>query len=49
MKLILNFMSNVRWAYFHLHPSYEKFYLTDKEAMFYNHKSNTIHVNYSVK
>lgn len=36
----------LRWAYFHLHPSYVKFYMTQDEAHFQHVKTGAIYSNF---
>lgn len=34
--LVIYLVLRTRWVYFHLHPHYQKFYASDKEAHFIN-------------
>jgi len=47
---ILRFILSVRWAYFHISPSYIKFYMDSErtEAHFQHKKYGTLHSNYKV-
>lgn len=42
---ILKVLINLRWAYFHIHPSYIKFYVDENktEAHFQHRKYGTLH------
>lgn len=46
IKLIVMFFIKLRWAYFHVNPSYLKFTL-DNDAYFQHSKTGVIHCNYS--
>jgi len=46
-KAIIMFFVNLRWAYFHVHPSYVKFWMDSEhtEAHFQHVKRGTLHSN----
>ena len=48
MKTLITLLLRVRWAYFHIHPSYIKFYVDEArtEAHFFHTKTNSIHSDY---
>jgi hypothetical protein len=41
--IILIIFIKLRWIYFHIHPSYYKFKMSETECHFQNLKTNTIH------
>ena len=46
-KSVIMFLVKVRWAYFHIHPHYNKFYMDSEinEAHFLNIKTGSLHSN----
>jgi len=46
----LNLLFRLRWAYFHMHPGYTKFYMDSerKEAHFFHAKTNSVHSPYRI-
>lgn len=46
-KAIIMFLVKLRWAYFHVHPNYIKFYMGggSDEAHFQHRKTGAIHSN----
>lgn len=48
-KFIIMTLVKLRWIYFHIHPSYVKFYVDSActEAHFQNIKTGVIHSNYT--
>ena len=47
--IMLYFFLKIRWAYFHLHPNYIKFYMAPDEAHFQHVHSGTIYSNYIIR
>lgn len=45
-KCIIMFFVKLRWAYFHVSPSYIKFTMSGSEYHFQNVKTGEIHSNY---
>ena len=47
-KIIVMFLVNLRWAYFHISPSYIKFYMDAerKEAHFQHVRTGQIYCNF---
>ena len=47
---LLSVLCRVRWAYFHIHPGYTKFYVDEAhtEAHFSHARTNTTHCDYEV-
>jgi hypothetical protein len=50
LNTLLSALLRLRWAYFHIHPGYKKFYMdsTRKEAHFFHARTSCIHSNYSL-
>ena len=50
-KLLVTLLLRTRWAYFHIHPGYTKFYMDEArtEAHFFHAKTNSIHSDYKYK
>jgi len=50
MRFLLKIFLKLRWAYFHVNPSYQKFYMdaARTEAHFFHAKTNSMHCNYSL-
>lgn len=42
-KIICIILIKLRWAYFHLHPNYIKFYVTKEKSHFQNIKTGKLH------
>ncbi|CAM0088503.1 hypothetical protein VPHK567_0243 [Vibrio phage K567] len=49
IRAILWLFIQARWAYFHISPSYKKFYMIADEAHFQHLKRGTIHSNLSLR
>ncbi len=51
MTLLLKLFIGLRWAYFHVHPSYKKFYFDadDKDGMFQNIKDGSLHAQLKIE
>lgn len=47
-KLLLQALIHLRWAYFHISPFYQRFYMDESrtEAHFFHAHTNSIHSNY---
>ena len=50
LRVLVKGVLKVRWAYFHLSPTYVKVVrdTKGKEVHFYNRKTNTLHCQYTV-
>ncbi len=50
VRIILRMLISLRWAYFHIHPGYQKFYIdADRtEAHFFCARTNAMHPNYKL-
>ena len=48
IKTLIMLLVKLRWAYFHIHPHYVKFWMDSErtEAHFQNVKDGSIHSNY---
>ena len=47
-KVLIMTLVHLRWGYFHIHPSYIKFYMSSEsdEAHFQHRKTGVIHSNF---
>ena len=50
LNCFLNLLFRMRWAYFHAHPGYTKFYMDNArtEAHFFHARTNSLHSDYRI-